>query len=407
MPDEVAAVTAPAAAPAPNAAQPMVAAKPATGETFAQQMERFGGFTLADGTPAPDDGTPSKAAPDAADTKLARKAKGKKGKGAASAPPAAVSATVAAAVEGAPAAAQAAAAPAVDKLAQLKALAAELNLDVDGAGVTARERVEFREAKKKLNDRIQQQEREVLQRLEQARQQFTGQLTRAEKLDAAAAAGDYEGLAQLLGKKDWNALQEDVIARLSDPNYKRLQELEQYRQQQEVEKQQRQQQHERQTQAQRQNVARAEHVQNLQAQMKSSADPLVSAMYDDPQFVASVIEVQRQNWDGHTTVSPEKAIKIAAQGFAAPLQQHMRGLYDRLQKVFGATPAQAAAVVQAVAPAAAEAAPAVESKKNRTAVVPAAATAGAPSAAKTKMTKKEHDKIFSERLAAAIAEDRG
>ncbi len=404
MPDEAAAVTAPVA-PATNAAQPMVAAKPVAGETFAQQMERFGGFTLADGTPAPDDGTPSKAAPDAADTKLARKAKGKKGK-AAAAPPAAAGATVAAAVEAAPATAQAAAAPAVDKLAQLKALAAELNLDVDGAGVTARERVEFREAKKKLNDRIQQQEREVLQRLEQARQQFTGQLSRAEKLDAAAESGDYEGLAQLLGKKDWNALQEDVIARLSDPNYKRLQELEQYRQQQEVEKQQRQQQYERQTQVQRQNAARAEHVQNLQAQMKSSADPLVSAMYDDPQFVAAVIEVQRQNWDGHTTVSPEKAIKIAAQGFPAPLQQHMRGLYDRLQKVFGATPAQAAAVVQAVAPAA-EAAPVVESKKNRTGVIPAAATGGAPSAAKTKMTKKEHDKIFSERLAAAIAEDRG
>ncbi len=402
MPDEVVAVTAPAA-PAPNAAQPMVAAKPVAGETFAQQMERYGGFTNADGTPAKDDGAPSKAAPDAADTKLARKAsKGKKGKSVAATP---ATGAVAAAVESAPAAAQAAAAPAVDKLAQLKALAEELNLDVDGAGVTARERVEFRDAKKKLNERIQQQEREVLQRLEQARQQFTGQLTRAEKIDAAAGSGDYEGLAQLLGKKDWNALQEDVIARLSDPNYKRLQELEQYRQQQEVEKQQRQQQYERQTQAQRQNAARAEHVQNLQSQMKASTDPLVSAMYDDPQFVAAVIEVQRQNWDGHTTVSPEKAIKIAAQGFAAPLQQHMRGLYDRLQKVFGATPAQAAAVVQAVAPAAPAAA--TESKKNRTAVVPAAATGGAPSAAKTKMTKKEHDKIFSERLAAAIAEDRG
>lgn len=404
MPD---AVPVAAAAPVVNgAAPPMVASKPVAGETFAQQMERFGGFTGADGAPAADDGSPSAPAPDAADAKIAKAKKGRKGAKATATAPAA--AAVVAAVEAAPAVAQAAAAPAVDKLARLRALATELEMDVDGATVTARERVEFREAKKKLSERIMAQEREVLQRLEQAKAQFSDKLGKADRIEAAAAAGDFEGLAKLLGKKDWNALQEDVIAQISDPNYKRLKELEQYRQQQEEREAQAQQLQERQSFAQRQQQARAEHVTSLQGQMRASTDPLVAAMHDDPQFIAAVIEVQRQNWDGHSTVSPEKAIKMAAQGFQAPIAQHMRGLYDRLQKVFGATPAQAAAVVQAAAPAVAAAAaaePPAGGKKNRTAVVPTAATAGAPSTPSTKMTRKEKNAMFTKRLAEAIFEE--
>ncbi len=402
------AVTAPVAAPAGLPAQPIVAAKVA-GETFAQQMERFGGFTTADGKPAPADAEPSAPAPDKADAKLSKK--GKKAAAAAAKKQAAASPAVAAAVEAAPAAAVQAAAPAVDKLAQLRALATELQMEVDGAGVTARERIEFRQQKKELNDRIARQEQEVIQRLEQAKQQFSGELEYARALKKAKADGDYEKVAQLLGDKDWNALQEDVIARISDPNYKRLRELEQRDAAREAEKQQQLQGQQRQQQAQQRQAALQAHTQQLQAQMRASTDPLVAAMHDDPQFVASVIEIQRQNWDGQSTVSPEKAIKIAAQGFTAPLQAHMKGLYERLQKVFGATPAQAAAVVQAATPAVAAAVAAAEpaapaAKKNKTAVVPAASV-DAASAPSTKMTRKEKDALFSKRLREAIAEDDG
>jgi len=377
----------------------MVAAKPV--ETFAQQMERFGGFTKADGTAAPDDGTPSAPAPDAADAKLAKK-KGKKG--AKSAPAAKVEAAVAAAAP----AAVVAAAPAVDKLEQLKALAAELQMDFDGANVTVRERVEFREQKAKLNERIAAQEREVIQRLTDAKAQFSEKLTKADQIEKAYSVGDFEGLAKLLGAKDWNGLQEEVIARISDPNYKRLQELERKEQEREAERVARETEQERGASIQRQRQALKQHQEALSEQMKSSADPLVAAMHDDPQFIAAVIEVQRQNWDGKTTVSPEKAIKIAAKGFVAPLQQHMKNLYDRLQKVFGATPAQAAAAVQAAAPAlaAAVADGAPVPKPNKTAIVPAGGTDVA-SVAKRPTTKKERDAEFSRRLREAIAEDDG
>lgn len=398
------------ATPAVGTAQPMVATKVA-GETFAQQMERFGGFTAPDGAPLAPDAAPSAAAPDAADAKIAR-AKGKKG-GKGKATPAAAAPAVAAAVEAAPAAAQAAAAPAVDKLAQLQALAAELDLQVEAGVVTARERVAFREQKRDLARRIEQQEHEVLRRLNDVKTQFSGRLERAEKLEQAAANGDYEGIAQILGKKDWNALQEEVIARISDPNYKRLKELEQFKAEQEQRAQAAQRENEYRTMAARREAAMRDHVTALSAQMAKSQDPLVAAMHDDPTFIRTVIEVQRQNWDGQSTVSPEKAIRIAAQGFQAPLQQTMRGLYDRLHKVFGVTPAQAAAAVAAVGPAAAQAAvvaatPAApaKGKANKTAVVPVNGS-DAASAPKTNMTRKERDAEFTRRLSAAIAEDNG
>lgn len=399
---------------APNA--PNAISAPVAGETFAQQMERFGGFTAGDGSPLAEDAAPSAPAPDAADSKVA---KGKKGKAAASKAAKAAGAVVETAVAAAAPEVAAAAAPAVDKLAQLKTLAAELNLDVDDTRVSVRERVEFREAKAKLHRQIENQQAEVLRQLNEAKGQFSDELTFAQKIKLAKANNDYEGIAQLLGAKDWNGLQEDVIAQISDPNYKRLRELEQFKTQQEEQTERQRVENERRSFAQRQEQARGEHVQHLTAQMRNSKDPLVAAMHDDPLFINTVIEVQRQNWDGQTTVTPEKAIKIAAQGFQAPLETTMRTVYEKLHKVFGAqtaavvagaTPqqlAQAAAVVSGPPTAsgvARQPVPAARSTKNRTAVAPAAAVDAASTPAKL-LTKKERDADFSRRLREAIAED--
>lgn len=390
----------PDAAPAaPVAAAPVVTAAPVPApagktETFAQTMERFGGFSAPATEAAPAAPAPAPAATEAPAPAPAKGKKGAKGK-------------VEAAVATAAPAAQAEAAPAVDKLAQLKALAAELEMDFDGSRVAIRERVEFREAKDKLRKQIEQQEQEVLRRLSEAKTQFSEKLTKAERIEKAYEAGDYDGLAKLLGPSDWNALQEEMIAKISDPNYKRLRELERKEQQREAELEQARQAESRAAHQRAQAQALNTHIANLSAQMKQSADPLVRELHDDPQFIHAVIEVQRQNWDGRSTVSPEKAIKIAAQGFTAPLNQHMKGLYEKLHRVFGATPAQAAAIVAAVGPeasaAATSAAPA-KGKTNRTGVVPVAA-ADVASPPKVLKTRREKDAEFSKRLAEAIAEE--
>lgn len=368
---------------APVVAPPPVAAKP---ETFVEEMERFGGFT------ASDDGADADAAGAAPAKTEPAKSKGKKaGKG-----------KVETAAAQATPAAQAEAAPAINKLEQLKALAAELEMEFDGSKVAVRERVEFREAKDRLRKQIEQQESEVLRRLNEAKNQFSAKLTKAEQIEKAYEAADYDGLAKLLGPADWNALQEEMIAKISDPNYKRLRELERREQQREADAQQRRQQSERESYQQKRSEALRVHTANLSAQMKQSTDPLVREMHDDPLFLNSVIEIQQQNWDGTATVSPEKAIKIAAQGFTAPLSQSMKVLYEKLHRVFSATPQQAAAVVAAVAPTAE--AEVGKSKTNRTAVVPVGGVdaAGAPKVFKT---KREKDAEFSRRLAEAFAEE--
>ncbi len=396
MPESAAAVVpVVAATPAAVAVAPIAAAPKGgviPGETFAQTMERHGGFTAPDGSPATDEPRIAPSAPE----KAPKGKRGAKGKGAPAAAEAAP--VVEIPVNTAP-----------DKRAQLLAIAAELGMEVNDAEVTVAERVAFREAQKKHAARLETQEQDVLRRLQEAKGGFATEIEQAKALRAAYDAGDYDGLAKLLGPKDWNALQEEMIAKISDPNYKRLRQLEQKEQEREREAEQRRIAGERAAFQQKQLEARQIVEARLSAQMKNSADPLVAALHDDPQFIAAVIEVQRQNWDGSSTVSPEKAIKIAAKGFTGPLHQHMQNLYQKLQKAFGATPAQAAAVVAAVAPAAAAVvAPTPgKGKTNRTGVVPTAATGAAAGAVDmTKLSKKEKDAYFSARLQEAIAEER-
>lgn len=377
--------------PSPVAAAPASASTAAKQETFAQQMERFGGFSGQDGGSEP----PAEATKEAPAPAPAAKTNGKGKK-------AAAKGKAETAVAEATPAAQAEAAPAINKLDQLKALAAELDLEFDGAKVAVRERVEFREAKDRLRRQIEQQEAEVLRRLEEAKTQLSSKLTKAEQIEKAYEAADYDGLAKLLGPADWNALQQEMIEKISDPNYKRLRELERREKERESQAEQQRQHAERVSYQQQQAEAMRTHVANLTEQMKQSADPLVREMHDDPLFINSVIEVQRQNWDGSTTVSPEKAIKIAAKGFTAPLSQSMKALYEKLHRVFGATQQQAAAIVAAVAPTAN--AEVGKNKANKTGVVPSGG-ADVASAPKVFKTKKEKDAEFSRRLAEAIAEE--
>lgn len=375
------------------------------GESFAQAMQRNGGFDPPSAqAKAPEQ--PAEAA--VAKGKAAKKEVAKAAKAAA------------AAVEAAPAAAlesidENAALAFIEKLQgdlpqkTLTALAKKLGLDVDGARVTAKERIEFREQKRKHAERMQREEQDLIQRFTQAKGGLEGEINKARAIFKAKEDGNYEALARELGAKDWNALQEEVIARLSDPNYKRMLELEQREQQREQQARRAQQEFEQRQQQQAKAVAMQEHARNLSEHMKASRDPLVAAMHDDPLFINSVIEVQRQNWDGSTTVTPEQAIKIAAKGFTAPLAQTMRTLYERLSRVYGAQ--QATAILeqpeaQAAVAAAVEAAePQGKGKKNKTSGA-AAPTGGAPAPARKFSNRKEADEHFTRELQKAIAADR-
>lgn len=412
MAEEIAVTTAPAPAAAPAA--PAMKGGMLPGESFAEAMQRHGGFD----PPSAQTKAPAEpAAPAPAPEPKGKAAKGKEAKAAAKEAKAAAEAVTAAPAEALQGIDEAAAIAFVEKLQgdlpqkTLDALAKKLGLEVHGGHVTAKERIEFREQKRKFAERMQREEQDLVQRFSQAKGGLEAELNKARAILKANEDGNFEALAKELGAKDWNDLQEKVIARLSDPNYKRMLELEQHEQQREERERQAQREFQQRQEQQMRAQAMAEHKKNLSAHMAASKDPLVAAMHDDPLFINSVIEIQRQNWDGSTTVTPEQAIKIAAQGFAAPLAQSMRQLYDKLARVYGVQ--QAAAIVEqpevqaAAAAAVVEAAqePAQKGKKNKTSG-PAAPTGGAPAPARKFSSRKEADDYFTRELQKAIAADR-
>lgn len=376
-------VATPAAAPAPVAA-PAADTRGAS-KSFAEEMAQFGGF---DGQGEVSE-TPKPSAPP---TKAKGKAKTK---------------------TEAPAAAAALAPPTpvalptpAERRAALVEIAQELGLEVDDARVTTRERAEFREARREQTERMKRDEATFLERLNGLKAETTGDVQWARQLKQLHASGDYEGLARHLGAKDWNGLQDDVMARISDPNYKRLRELEDFQQNQLKQQEQRDRQAQQQAAAAQQQAARKNYISSLSAHCAKSSDPLVAAMHDDPMFLQAIYNVQQENYDGRNTVTPEQAIKIVSKSSKAPLMQELQGIYARLSKAFGAAPppaALAAAKTEAAAAVAAVVPAAVEGKKNRTAVVPSNATPEA--SVPRKLTRKELDAEFSRQIKEAIADD--
>lgn len=259
--------------------------------------------------------------------------------------------------------------------AQLLELAKKLGFEVDDKRVDTAERAEFRRWKESQKSTISKLEADLERKRAEAEDHYSKRTAEAEakaaerlreaeselefsnKLSQAAEDGDYDGLAVLLGHKDWNELQQGVIAKFADPNYKELQELKRWKVQEEEarvkaakeaeakaaeEKRQqeeltRQQQHQQEMQARQQQLA-AYHRQ-LSEKMATSEDALTRSMSSDPSYVAAIVRIQQENWDPETesTVTPEQAVKLAVKGANTPLATELQSLYQRLHSVFGAS----------------------------------------------------------------------
>lgn len=260
--------------------------------------------------------------------------------------------------------------------AQLLELAKKLGFEVDDKRVETKDRAEFRRWRESQKSTISKLEADLERKRAEAEDHYSKRTAEAEakaaerlkeaeselefsnKLSQAAEDGDYDGLAVLLGHKDWNELQQGVIAKFADPNYKELQELKRWKVQEEEarvkaakeaeakaaeEKRQqeeltRQQQHQQEMQARQQQLA-AYHRQ-LSEKMATSEDALTRSMSSDPSYVAAIVRIQQENWDPETesTVTPEQAVKLAVRGANTPLATELQSLYQRLHSVFGAQP---------------------------------------------------------------------
>jgi hypothetical protein len=251
------------------------------------------------------------------------------------------------------------------KRAQLKALALELGLTVDDAGVSTQEAIEVRAAKRKnLAWKAEQEAKFAKERTEWESTNLP-KLKRTEAADAAFDAGDPDAFAQAYGAKDWNELQSGFINRIADPNYKELKRIKDELEKEKAAKAEAQKQSEEQAARQQQAQVRANYFRTLSDQCKASQDPLARALAEDMGFLQDVFAVQKEHWDpdAQKTVSIEEAIKLANRN-GPSVHDRMKSFHDRLSKAFGSLPAAPAA--------AAPAAPAKNGKKPapKTAVTP-------------------------------------
>jgi hypothetical protein len=229
------------------------------------------------------------------------------------------------------------------------ALAKKHGFELDRAGrVTTAERHKFREEKRQETAVIERRAQEVEQRtkgyqaqLQEYMAEIDAKQTRSSAFDKAVEAGDFDGAAAAMGRKDWQSLQQEMLDRVSDPTYKQMVELQNWKEQQEKQEQERQQQWKRQQEEQREQQAQQEQRQvettykgQLSQMMAASKDPIVAAMHDDPVFIESIFQYQRKHFDPETATapSPEALIRRDEGGVRTAIEK----LYTRLGKALGA-----------------------------------------------------------------------
>jgi hypothetical protein len=347
MPDEAPAVAAPAAveaAPAPAPAEPSPIAK----ESFQDAWQRHSA-KVAGAEPAADE-PPAPAAP---------KPNGKK-----------VVQSVDAGLE------------------QLKALAEKHGMVIENGKILPSERAKFREYQRTREGKLSQAEQERLSAVEKREKDVEDKIKQAQGILKAKADGDYQGLAKELGFESWDKLQEDVIQRISDPNYKRLRELEQWKEQEAEREAKTKAEADQRAQQQRQGELRAAVQKKFATEMPASKDPLVAAMGDHPLFLNAIMRIQEEQWDG-TPLPYERMAGMAAKGAAKTLREECKELYERLGKAFGGQQ---------------QAAPAVKKPVGKSA--PVAPNRGVEASGEKPMSRQERDMYERRRIEEAIAADR-
>lgn len=222
------------------------------------------------------------------------------------------------------------------ELSQLEALAAKRGLVLEGGKITAKERAEFRAWKRSQQQAIEQRERELLGKVEGTKAELREQIEFAQRVTQLADDHDFDGLAKLLRFENWDGLQAAYASRLTDPNYRQLRELqEERRQRKEREEQEARSkaENERRTRLQQ---AQATYREELSASCAQSANKIVRSLAKDPDFLAVVSAIQREEYDPRTqtTVTPEQALELVGPRRQQALSARLKELREALNSAF-------------------------------------------------------------------------
>lgn len=281
------------------------------------------------------------------------------------------------------------------KRTQLKTLAEELGLNIDDSAVTVAERAEHRAAIRRQKSQLEADRATFLKEKGEFDANKGEKVARADTLFDAYERGDPEGFAKALGATDFNDFQKNFLKRLADPNYNELRRLQEKDAARDAEAKKQAEQQKTQAEQQRQNEMRVGYMKSLTETCQKSTNPLVAAFADEPLFLHTVYQIQKENWDPETesTVTVEQAIKKALKGSPRDLEGDLRDIYERAKKAFEP--------IGSTAPAAAQK---TNGKKPapKTAVVPVSSNGGGGLAKKpSEMSPQEWAKYRAQRMAEA------
>lgn len=223
----------------------------------------------------------------------------------------------------------------------LEKLAKEQGFVIDDGKITTKQHAEFRLLKKEQREQLARAEQEAMNRVTEAQKGLEERLAKVEAFESALKNRDHQALAKAAGFEDWDKLQEGIVS-WQDPAYLERKELREWKEKVEREQEQQAQQRQAQEQEQRKIQAENTYLGNLSTTMKTSQDALVQSMADDPLFLRAVYRIQQENWDGRETVTPEQAVRMAAQGSRVTLGEELKALHARLDKAFGKKPEEEA-----------------------------------------------------------------
>lgn len=227
----------------------------------------------------------------------------------------------------------------------LQIIARKLNYAVDGSTVSVAERKAFRDEQRKAKAALEDWKKNIADEWDGKINESKGEIEFGRALKAAKETGDYDGIARGLGFKDWNELADDHIAKLADPNHKRLTELERKLQEKERAEAERAEQW-KQQQAQQQQAAQIQgYKANMSGEMKASQNPILKELADFPDVVNMLFAVRQDTFRKTGAELPlEHALKNTLPGGTQSVEHILKSWHDALGKAFGAgTSAPAAA----------------------------------------------------------------
>lgn len=196
----------------------------------------------------------------------------------------------------------------------------------DGTSILPKSRVAFRQYQKNGGDRLLREKQTAMDQISQLAQHQSHRIARAQAL--AAAGGDFNKIARLLGAKDFQTLADQLGEDAIDKTGRRSRQVKARLDLADAERAREQQAERDRTQKQRETEMRDGYLKRLAERMAASDHPILREFHNDQWIVDLVCRAQEENWDEDVreTVSDKRALEVPLKALGgASIQEYLFG----------------------------------------------------------------------------------